>query len=111
MPSAIEAITRSGDHVMRAGTSNATVHGRNAAANNGAAYYRCGFLPKGAQRHGESGTGKQYGDEQREDGQSDVITRPDARIIGEHGDEVRGPDAKARRGRIQSQPNEIGRAQ
>jgi hypothetical protein len=59
-----------------------------------------------AQCYCQPGPGDQYRDEQRQDGQSDVVAGADARIICEHGDEVRGPDAKTRGSRIQAQPNQ-----
>ena len=68
---------------------------RRDAATDGRAAEGCSPTPKIEQSHAKARAGDRYGDEQRQDGQNEIIAGANAGIIGEHSDEVSCPNATA----------------
>ena len=56
-------------------------------------------------RDSQPTSGQTGGQDQRYDGQSDIIVDANSRIVGEHGDEVRGPNPAAARGARGREPD------
>jgi hypothetical protein len=79
------------------------VHAGDAAADDGAAGRRRQPL-RPEHRKAQSAAGDDRGGNEREGSEADVVSRRDARPIGQHGDEVRRPDAAAGSGTGDDQP-------
>jgi hypothetical protein len=80
------------------------MHRRNPAADHRAAK-DCGPAPKMEQGYAQAHAGNKHGDEQRQDCHGEIVARANARIIGEHRNEVSCPDAIARDDCNKAQPN------